>query len=77
MNDYLGREIRIGDTLAYSARTHNATELRQAIVCSDPEANTFLKCLNAKGAKVHLKHPERTIIIARKGIEGFLERYEN
>ena len=58
--DLLGREINVGDIVAYPVRRRSDMVLKTATVSE----LCPLACLNATSRRVVLKHPSRCVIVS-------------
>ncbi len=61
MKDFLGRRIKVGDTLVYPVRRKSAMWL-SSITVTDL-ADSTLHGTNRKGRRIKLSKPDRTVII--------------
>lgn len=75
--DFLGKAIKLGDTIVYPVRRRSVMSLKKATVCEEPNNETYilmkgLMCLNENGRRVVLRNPERCVVV-----ETLEERHGN
>lgn len=63
--DFIGNQIRLGDTIAYPVRRRSEMALKKAVVNEVPSPLTGVSALKETGQRVIIRCPERCIVINR------------
>jgi len=63
MKDFLGHEIRKGDTVIYPVRRGSSMWLKRMIVQQVDEQEKMVIGTNDNGRRVNLMRPERSVVV--------------
>jgi hypothetical protein len=66
--DFMGRAIKVGDTVVYPVRRRSDMILKKAVVCEDPAGQSYsikqgVACFNERGRRVITQQPERCVVV--------------
>ena len=66
--DFMGRTIKLGDTVVYPVRRRSDMVLKKAVVCEDPASQLYavlkgVACHNENGRRIVIRQPERCVVV--------------